>query len=160
MSYIDNISQSYYEVLGVTPKSETAEIKAAYREKLLSNHPDKIGSTASEHAITLIKEAYQTLNDGSKREDYDESLQKSIQRQGFNISGDGLDTYSLNDFEVDEDLLVWLKNCPRCQAPASISLSEDDLENNGTDDGMGGYDIIVQCLSCSLWIKVKYYEEE
>lgn len=160
MSYIDNISQSYYEVLGVTPKSETAEIKAAYREKLLSNHPDKIGSTASEHAITLIKEAYQTLNDGSKREDYDESLQKSIQRQGFNISGDGLDTYSLNDFEVDEGVLVWLKDCPRCQAPASISLSEDDLENNGTDDGMGGYDIIVQCLSCSLWIKVKYYEEE
>lgn len=160
MSYIDHISQTYYEVLGVTPKCEPADIKAAYREKLLSNHPDKIGSTASEHAITLIKEAYQTLNDINKREEYDDLLNKSVQRQGFNISGDGLDTYNLNDFDMNNDELEWLKDCPRCQAPASINLSDDDLENSGTKDGMGGYDIIVQCSSCSLWIKVKYYEEE
>jgi len=38
-------------------------------------------------------------------------------------------------------------------------LKEADLEM-GTPDGLGGYQIMVPCLSCSLWITVLYEEED
>ena len=36
--------QTYYEVLGVTPKASHTDIKAAYREAVLKLHPDKIAA--------------------------------------------------------------------------------------------------------------------
>ncbi|KAK6197064.1 Diphthamide biosynthesis protein 4 [Scheffersomyces amazonensis] len=168
MSYIEgkDIQKSYYDILGILPTADEITIKLAYREKLLSTHPDKNTSSISNYInndeINSIKDAYKTLIDPTTRKLYDETLVKSIQRHGFNVTGEGLDNYDLNDFEVKEDnnSIIWYKDCPRCHAIRSISLTEDDLENQGTDDGMGGFDIIVQCSSCSLWIKVKYYEED
>ncbi|KSA04147.1 uncharacterized protein AC631_00018 [Debaryomyces fabryi] len=125
---------------------------------LLTHHPDKNGNAST--TVNTIQEAYRVLVDPESREKYDESLRRSIQRQGFNISGDGLDIYSLDDFEmVEEEECRWIKDCPRCQFPKSIKFKESDLIENGTEDGENGYEIIVQCESCSLWIKVKYYED-
>lgn len=111
-----------------------------------------------------MKEAYKTLVDPVLKAEYDESLTRTIQKQGFNLNGDGLDTYGLNEFDIEEDdeeavVVSWSKSCPRCQIAKGMVLSEENLAENGTSDGNGGYDIIVQCSSCSLWIKVKYYEE-
>lgn len=165
--YIDNKSslvRTYYEVLGIDPKAENSQIKAAYRERLLKTHPDKQLLQPSEEngKVNLIQEAYKVLLDSSKRKEYDLLLTKSIQKQGFNINGDGLDVYSLEDFEIVEDgeEVHWYKDCPRCTFPKSMVLTELDLTENGTEDGEGGFDIIVQCESCSLWIKVKFFEEE
>lgn len=168
-TYIDDakaLTLTYYEVLGVEPTADTAEIKTAYKERLLNSHPDKQNGVNGElknheNMVITIKEAYKALMDPLRRQEYDETLKKSFQKQGFNINGDGLDSYSLEDFEIvagpNAEEEIWVKDCPRCTFPKSITLTEEDLEENGTDDGQGGFDIIVQCESCSLWIKVKYY---
>lgn len=149
--------RTHYEVLGLKPTCNVLDIKSAYKEMLLTHHPDKNGNAST--AVNTIQEAYRVLIDPESREKYDESLERSIKRQGFNISGDGLDIYSLDDFEmVEEEECRWTKDCPRCQFPKSMKFKESDLIENGTEDGENGYEIIVQCESCSLWIKVKYYE--
>ncbi|EMG51082.1 JJJ3 Diphthamide biosynthesis protein 4 [Candida maltosa Xu316] len=149
---------SYYEVLGVTPESTIPEIKQAYKLKLLSSHPDKIENVSAQIDIPLIKQAFTTLIDPTSRKTYDQQLLESTKLSGFNINGGGLDIYSLDDFEFLEDQEKWIKACPRCTSQNSICLTETDLEK-GTPDKDGGFDIIVQCNSCSLWIQVKYYEE-
>lgn len=149
--------RSHYKVLGVVPTCNDLDIKSAYKEMLLAHHPDKKGNAST--TINSIQEAYKTLIDPELRDQYDDSLKRSIQRQGFNITGDGLDIYCLDDFEMEEEEeCKWLKDCPRCQFSKSIKFKESDLIENGTEDGDNGFDIIVQCESCSLWIKVKYYE--
>lgn len=147
---------SYYEVLGVTPEASIPELKQAYKLKLLTSHPDKIDNSSAQVDIPLIKQAFATLVDPTSRKQYDKQLIESSKLKGFNINGGGLDIYSLDDFEFDND--EWSKSCPRCTAHNGICLTETDLEK-GTPDKDGGFDIIVQCNSCSLWIQVKYYEE-
>lgn len=158
--YIEDRSiqkRTHYEVLGVSPNCDLSDIKSAYKDRLLAHHPDK--NSSGSISIDDIQEAYKVLMDKERRQRYDTSLNKSMQRQGFNITGDGLDIYSLDDFAMHEDdECKWVKDCPRCQFPDSIKFTETDLVENGTEDGEGGFDIIVQCESCSLWIKVKYYE--
>lgn len=152
--------RTHYEVLGLSPNCGISDIKSSYKNKLLAHHPDKNGSDSI--TIDNIQQAYKVLIDQEGRERYDESLKKSIQRQGFNITGDGLDVYSLDDFNMFENdsECKWRKDCPRCQYPKSIRVTETDLIEHGTEDGDNGFDIIVQCESCSLWIKVKYYEAD
>lgn len=160
MEDVDNVDRSLYDILGVSSVSSTNEIKLAYREKLLSTHPDKVGGDFNQ--IDEIKQAYNVLKDDTLRQEYDKLFSKATKKHGFNANGDGLDLYNLDDFETEnlQDELYWYRDCPRCHASASITLTERDLESLGTSDGSGGYHIIVQCQSCSLWIKVEYQEEE
>lgn len=162
IEHLEGLGRSHYEVLGVGKDASLAEIKVSYRKKLLSTHPDKAKeiTSATKDDIDSIQKAYKILSDDFLRKEYDESLIKSVQRAGFNISGDGLDSYSLDEFmAVEDDEIVYVKDCPRCQFPNSIHISESGLEN-GTSDGAGGYSLIVQCDSCSLWVVVKYYDGE
>lgn len=158
----DSTASTHYAVLGVDPGASDAQIKSAYRERLLSTHPDKIGSkNISGDLVVRLKEAYKVLADAHTRAEYDITLNKTIQRQGYIPTGDGLDTYTLDDFAIVEtpEHTLWRLQCPRCQSPQSIELSQNALEEHGTSDGHGGYEIIVQCCDCSLWIKVEYEEE-
>lgn len=154
------MQRTYYEILGVEYSSSEVDIKKAYRSKLLNTHPDKIDNVDAQHEIPLLKEAYTTLIDPELRRKYNESLKTGSLLKGYNINGGGLDLYNLEDFEFDEETIKWTKDCPRCHFPNGISLEESDLEENGTKDNEGGYDIIVQCNSCSLWIQVKYYDAD
>lgn len=152
---------THYEVLGVDNSAPKKEIRAAYHSMLLLTHPDKTGASHNGHvSIELIKQAYTTLSDDSARLQYDEELRESFKKQGFNVTGAGLDLYTLAEFEVTEtgDSAVWRRDCPRCTSEKSIELTESDLEK-GTADGSGGYQILAGCQSCSLWITVAYEEE-
>lgn len=59
--------QDHYEVLGVPPAADHAEIKAAYRALARDHHPD-VGDGAD---MTAINEAYAVLSDFTSRNDYD-----------------------------------------------------------------------------------------
>lgn len=60
--------RDYYEVLGVKKEASADEIKKAYRKLAKEHHPDKGGD---ENLFKEISEAYETLSDPSKKQNYD-----------------------------------------------------------------------------------------
>lgn len=61
-------SNDHYSVLGVDNKSSPDEIRKAFRKKAVEHHPDKGGN---EEMFKKINEAYNTLSDPRKRNQYD-----------------------------------------------------------------------------------------
>ena len=66
------MSETFYTILGIDEKSNKEEIKKAYRGLSLKYHPDK---TNNDPELTSkyqkINEAYETLSDEQKKEEYD-----------------------------------------------------------------------------------------
>ncbi len=60
---------NFYEILGVTPDSELADIKSAYRKLARKYHPDVNPDGA--RRFKEISRAYDTLSDVNKRKQYD-----------------------------------------------------------------------------------------
>jgi len=66
---------NYYETLKVSPKSNGAEIKSAYRKLARKLHPDKNnGSEETARAFAAIAEAYEVLGNAKERAKYDKQL--------------------------------------------------------------------------------------
>jgi hypothetical protein len=72
--------EDYYQILKLNKKCSLHDIKKSYRKASLMMHPDKVAQfskathkTAEEiqHEFILIKEAYETLSDPTKRSLYD-----------------------------------------------------------------------------------------
>lgn len=64
---------NYYQILGLTPDTATADdIKANYRKLAMRWHPDKNnGSKQASEMFARINEAYSTLSDAAKKAEYD-----------------------------------------------------------------------------------------
>lgn len=61
----------YYQVLQISPSASIAEIKTAYRKLAHVYHPDKNpGNKSSQAHFNLIKEAYETLSNPGRKEQY------------------------------------------------------------------------------------------
>lgn len=58
----------YYSTLGVNKGANAEEIKKAYRSLAMKHHPDRGGDQAQ---FQKIQEAYATLSDDQKRQEYD-----------------------------------------------------------------------------------------
>lgn len=66
------MSKDFYNILWVDKKADANEIKKAYRKKAMQYHPDKNkGNKEAETKFKEINEAYQTLSDSKKRQQYD-----------------------------------------------------------------------------------------
>ncbi len=64
--------RDFYEILGVSKSSSEEEIKKAYRKLAMQYHPDRNqGDKDAEAKFKEIGEAYGTLSDTSKRQQYD-----------------------------------------------------------------------------------------
>jgi curved DNA-binding protein len=62
----------YYQLLGVPRNATPDEIKAAYRKLAMQYHPDRNpGDSNAETKFKEINEAYDTLKDEKKRQEYD-----------------------------------------------------------------------------------------
>lgn len=84
------MSESYYNTLGVNEKASKDEIKKAYRGLQMKYHPDK--NQGSQEAINMtqkLNEAYETLGDEQKREEYDMHRNNPFMR--MNNQGGGMD---------------------------------------------------------------------
>ena len=68
----------YYSTLGVPRGSSEEEIKKAYRKLAMQHHPDRGGDSTK---FQQIQEAYDTLGDAGKRQQYD-----NPQPQGFSFN--------------------------------------------------------------------------
>jgi DnaJ-class molecular chaperone len=62
----------YYSTLGLNKGANAEEIKKAYRGLAMKHHPDRGGDSAQ---FQKIQEAYATLSDDQKRQEYDFSQQ-------------------------------------------------------------------------------------
>lgn len=65
------MSDNYYKVLGINENATKDEIKKAYRSLQMKYHPDK--NPGNQEAIIMtqkINEAYETLGDDEKRQEY------------------------------------------------------------------------------------------
>jgi hypothetical protein len=67
--------KDYYQILGVSNKAGSLEIKRAYRKLAVLYHPDKNPDPAAEVFFKEVNEAYDILSDDSKRRDYDFQIQ-------------------------------------------------------------------------------------
>jgi len=72
--------KDYYKILGIDKKSSSEDIKRAYRKLASLHHQDKGGDTAQ---FQEIQEAYATLSDTNKRQQYDNP------KPQFNFAGGG-----------------------------------------------------------------------
>lgn len=68
------MSETHYDILGVTSKSTDAEIKKAYRVLSLKYHPDRNSSSEAVDKMHKINEAYEVLSDPVKKRQYDLEL--------------------------------------------------------------------------------------
>ena len=69
----------YYKILGVKSDASKEDIKKAYRNLVKVHHPDAGGS---ENEFKNISQAYETLSDSKKKEEYD--LKASFKSRGSN----------------------------------------------------------------------------
>jgi curved DNA-binding protein len=74
----------YYSTLGIPKTATQEEIKRAYRKMAAKHHPDRGGNTAE---FQKVEEAYRTLSDESKRQQYDNPQSMGGDAFGFNFGG-------------------------------------------------------------------------
>jgi len=76
--------ENFYTILEVTSTATQEEIKLAYRKAVVKYHPDLHAKDPNANKkMSVVNEAYETLGDPIKRENYD---------------GKGLGTYAFSDF--------------------------------------------------------------
>lgn len=69
----NNESESFYKILGVSENALKDDIKKAYRKLSLQHHPDRNNnSEESKKLFQKISQAYETLGDDAKREEYNQ----------------------------------------------------------------------------------------
>lgn len=74
----------FYEVLGVPREASNDDLRKAYRQAALKNHPDRNpGNAEAESRFKEVTEAYQILSDEEKRARYDQFGHAGIEGVGM-----------------------------------------------------------------------------
>jgi DnaJ family protein B protein 4 len=75
------MSKNFYEILEVPETANSDEIKKSFRKLSLKYHPDKNhGKSDAVETFQKISEAYETLGDATKRQEYDMMRKNPFQR--------------------------------------------------------------------------------
>jgi len=75
------MSENYYNILGIPENSSKEDIKKAYRKLQMKFHPDRNPDDIEASNMTRkLNEAYETLGDDQKREEYDISRKNPFMR--------------------------------------------------------------------------------
>jgi len=89
--------KNYYDTLGVSETASDKDIKSSFRKLARQHHPDKQGG--SEALFKEVNEAYDTLKNTQKRQEYD-----TIRKYGAGQSEGGTNfNFNMNDM-FDEDV--------------------------------------------------------
>ena len=77
------MAESFYKILGISEQATQEEIKRAYRQLSLKSHPDKNpGDSEAIGRFQKISEAYETLGNAEKRQEYDMVSKSPFARMG------------------------------------------------------------------------------
>lgn len=86
--------KDYYEILGIAKGASEAEIKKAYRTMAKKYHPDVNKEADATEKFKEVQEAYEVLNDSTKRSQYDQFGHAAFdQNQGFGGGAGGFDDF-------------------------------------------------------------------
>ena len=96
------MNKDYYKTLGVDKNASQDEIKKAFRKLALEHHPDK--NDGKDEKFKEINEAYSTLSDTKKRQQYDTFGSAGPSMGGGGQGFDGFDFSGFNQGGVDFDL--------------------------------------------------------
>lgn len=77
---------TYYEILGISRDASMEEVKKSFRKLSLKYHPDKCNDNDSISKFQKINEAYETLYDIEKRQNYDFTQRMSPKGNQENIN--------------------------------------------------------------------------
>ena len=100
--------KSHYDTLGIAKNATPDDIKRAYRQKASLYHPDKEGGSKTK--FQEVEEAYRTLSDPGKRQQYDNP--SPFGQQGF-----GFQQGAPFDFETIFDIFGTRFHHPQQQQP-------------------------------------------
>ncbi|KAB5565987.1 hypothetical protein PHYPO_G00247880 [Pangasianodon hypophthalmus] len=73
--------KDYYEILGVPKDASERQIKKAFHKLAMKYHPDKNKSPDAETKFREIAEAYETLSDSKRRQEYDQIRSNPFSRE-------------------------------------------------------------------------------
>ena len=91
------MSDNYYTILGINENASSEEIKKAYRTLQMKWHPDKNGGSQDSINMTQkLNEAYETLSDQQKKEEYDFNRKNPNPFTRMNATG-GVHHVDIND---------------------------------------------------------------
>ena len=80
------MADNFYKILGVDEKASREEIKKSYRTLQMKYHPDKNNNSQDANNMTQkLNEAYETLGDDEKREEYDMTRNNPFAKGGSNV---------------------------------------------------------------------------
>jgi curved DNA-binding protein len=121
--------KDYYEVLGIARTASLAEIKSAYRKLAHKYHPDVSKDPDGEAKFKEIAEAYATLKDTEKREEYD-NLGKHSAGESFTAPPRwqqqyGADSAAFDDVDLSDFLSAFRTGARRPGASTAAFPGED-----------------------------------
>ncbi|XP_051547340.1 dnaJ homolog subfamily B member 9-like [Myxocyprinus asiaticus] len=97
--------KDYYEILGVPKDASDRQIKKAFHKLAMRYHPDKNKSPDAEANFREIAEAYETLSDDQRRQEYDQMRSNPFSRKGTRGGGDHFrQHFNFDDLFTDFDI--------------------------------------------------------
>lgn len=82
-----------YSILGVSRSASDAEIKSAYKRKVVEWHPDRNKSPEAPEMIKKINKAYEVLSDPQKKSIYDQVGHDAYEKRGYGSASGGPQGY-------------------------------------------------------------------
>lgn len=157
--------KNYYEVLEVEKNASQEDIKKAYRKLALKYHPDRTANDPeSAKKFQEIKEAYETLSDEAKRQQYDNpqrgfgNLFENVFSNFNQFNNPGRDIQSTLNISFEEACLGCKKNlnlnrneiCDKCSGTGGAKLKICSTCNGqgGLFMRQGPFQIQRPCHSC------------
>lgn len=135
--------ENYYDILGVTETATEDEIKKAYRKKSKEFHPDV--NPNGEDMFKKVAEAYDTLSDNQKKQQYDFQRKNPGSMGGFNFGGGGMDPWDLFEKMTGGGFNRRRQHSPERNVIVNISIADTFLGNEKTIN----YIRKIQCEGCN-----------
>ncbi len=103
------MTKNLYEELGLNTNANKGEIKSSYRRLVKKHHPDTGGD---KDKFLAIQNAWEILNDPSKKEQYDKTLYSLNQTYTFeNVNWEEkVNTKKYSSKIKDDEVKNWIKN--------------------------------------------------